>query len=467
MRNLQPCSVILKGLRSPSLDGVSILKKAGVSSDLAERLIRTDAGRQAVVSLETLERLVRGFDHFVSEEVLPRIGDPSYRFVPPPGVTDQSGRGGEACETLRRILEGPSGPALVKIADSVREAEPEMVEIPSGYTSLGSEMILKPEENGLPYLWWFSTFDMARTPVTNRQYRSLARLGIVPELQEPPWGLLDDWPAVKVGWDGARQFARGLSILTGQDPARWFRPPFEFEFERAARGGGEDLFTYWLSQGMPSYFAEEGLVSRFENPINGPPSRQVFGTGTVKFHNRPKLLDDLLRDHNKERKRWNDFDEGASSLEIVAWHVYGTAGGGLYPSHARYGIDPDPKLPWWQFWKPKLGPGDVYDKPPNPFDLRMMCGGVRQMTTGLWRVPDPTEGGEARRVFLRQVEDLRRKGSFRTRPVLKAGSWAEKDVRRLMAAGEEPYAGADLFTGFRLARGGLGMLDGVRIAGEI
>jgi formylglycine-generating enzyme required for sulfatase activity len=110
----------------------------------------------------------------------------------------------------------------------------DMVAIPSGWFSMGWSQGRRGE--GPPHRVWIDAFDIARAPVTNRDYSIfLESTGVEP----PPWWRdprfsHPEQPVVGVSWYEAAAYC---AWLTREQAGRVHRLPTEAEWERAARGG--------------------------------------------------------------------------------------------------------------------------------------------------------------------------------------------------------------------------------------
>jgi len=134
------------------------------------------------------------------------------------------------------------------------ECPPELVSVPGGLLTMGSEHGRPDERPRHPVL--VAAFRLARTPVTRAQYRVFLERT---HATTPPWwgdpAFCDPaQPVVGVNWFEAQAYAAWLG-------ASW-RLPSEAEWEWAARGGLEDAATAWGAVLPP------GEVP--EGPLSGP-----------------------------------------------------------------------------------------------------------------------------------------------------------------------------------------------------
>lgn len=117
---------------------------------------------------------------------------------------------------------------------------PVLRHVPAGWFRMGDDTG-RPDERPAHSVWTASVL-VARTPVTNAAYaRFLAATG-----HEPPRFWADprfnapEQPVVGVSWLDAVAYCDWLSRATGSP----FRLPTEAEWERAARGGRDDLYPW-------------------------------------------------------------------------------------------------------------------------------------------------------------------------------------------------------------------------------
>jgi formylglycine-generating enzyme required for sulfatase activity len=131
--------------------------------------------------------------------------------------------------------------------------------VPGGRFRMGSETA-RPDEQPV-HDAEVSSFRMAITPVTVRQYAEFLATG--PVASPPPWWNDPDFcdpeqPVVGVSWFDAEAFAAWLADRTGE---AW-RLPTEVEWERAASGGRDGPATAW-GDTLPPNEVPEG-------PLRGP-----------------------------------------------------------------------------------------------------------------------------------------------------------------------------------------------------
>lgn len=120
-------------------------------------------------------------------------------------------------------------------------AEPSLIPIPAGWFSMGSELGQAAE---FPiHRVWLDPFAMAATQVTVAEYaRFLQATGNTPppKFGDPSFSHPQQ-PVVAVSWFQAAAYCAWLSTTTGSP----YRLPTEAEWERAARGGVEQLLFPW------------------------------------------------------------------------------------------------------------------------------------------------------------------------------------------------------------------------------
>mgnify|MGYP001331369999 CR=1 FL=1 len=130
--------------------------------------------------------------------------------------------------------------------------DPECVRIPAGDFLMGCGE--GRDEEKPVHRVWVDEFELAVFQVRNRDYAAfLSATGYPP----PPQWTHPDFnqprqPVVAVNWFEAVKYCEWLSGLTG----RHYRLPTEAEWERAARGGREELLYVWgneLPEAWPSY----------------------------------------------------------------------------------------------------------------------------------------------------------------------------------------------------------------------
>ncbi len=117
-------------------------------------------------------------------------------------------------------------------------------------------------------------FFMARTPITQAQWRAVADYPTVERDLDPEPSHFkgDNRPVEQVSWDDATEFCRRLSQRTG----RIYRLPSEAEWEYACRAGTKTPFHFGetLSDELANYCAQD-------KEINGTLYKGVYGRGLL------------------------------------------------------------------------------------------------------------------------------------------------------------------------------------------
>jgi formylglycine-generating enzyme required for sulfatase activity len=132
----------------------------------------------------------------------------------------------------------------------VKPFEPEMVLIPAGEFTMGSDPSLDQEvvdEEQPQRTLYLPDYYLAKTPVTNAQYAAFVQAtGHHPPKHwiggQPPTGK-EDHPVVYVSWHDAVAYCHWLAEETGQP----YRLPSEAEWEKGARGSDGRIYS-WGSQ---------------------------------------------------------------------------------------------------------------------------------------------------------------------------------------------------------------------------
>jgi formylglycine-generating enzyme required for sulfatase activity len=141
-----------------------------------------------------------------------------------------------------------------------------LVAIPAGWFWMGSDT--GPPAERPRHRVWVAAFAIGPHPVTNGEYAAFVRAtGTRPApFATDPRFADSRQPVVGVSWDEAVAYCAWLTRATG----RPHRLPTEAEWERAARGGLDDLRYPWGDAAPESCFPEASL------PLPGPP---VVGGG--------------------------------------------------------------------------------------------------------------------------------------------------------------------------------------------
>jgi len=130
--------------------------------------------------------------------------------------------------------------------------EPRLVRIPEGWFLMGSDA---GQECERPiHRVWIDAFLLAATQVTNAEYDRFvsATANPAPPFRQDPNFSHPAQPAAGVSWQEAALYCDWLNAQTG----RRYRLPTEAEWERAARGSGEQKKFPWGDeppQSLPDY----------------------------------------------------------------------------------------------------------------------------------------------------------------------------------------------------------------------
>ena len=138
-----------------------------------------------------------------------------------------------------------------------------MVLIPEGHFLMGSE---GGQNNEKPvHRVWVGAFEMAVTPVTNREYlRFVSQTAHPPRYIDDPRFDHPDQPVVAVSWYDAISYCERMSVESG----RQYRLPTEAEREKAARGGLERKLYPWGDEFPPETdHYERGWKTDRPNPV--------------------------------------------------------------------------------------------------------------------------------------------------------------------------------------------------------
>lgn len=130
---------------------------------------------------------------------------------------------------------------MTLIACRVPITEPFLIHIAAGWFSMGSD-VGQTEERPVHRVC-LDSFAMAATEVTIEEYaRFLGATGNVPpSYSSHPLFSHPQQPVVAVSWFDAVAYCAWLSSVTGSH----YRLPTEAEWERAARGGAEQMLFPW------------------------------------------------------------------------------------------------------------------------------------------------------------------------------------------------------------------------------
>jgi len=137
------------------------------------------------------------------------------------------------------LLSGPTWiggletPASTPSAASPDKAGTEWVTVPGGSFTMGDKGDVSDAVPAHPVN--VRTFQMARTLVTNKQYRACVQAGACSPIRIQSPATRDDQPVLNVTWDQARAYSAWVGG----------RLPTEAEWEFAARSGGKERAYPW------------------------------------------------------------------------------------------------------------------------------------------------------------------------------------------------------------------------------
>jgi len=150
------------------------------------------------------------------------------------------------------MLYGVTVPPSTPRTGPANWIEPELVSIPEGWFTMGSEA---GQDNERPvHRVWIDEFLSASCQVTNAEYQKFLQSAQTPPppfWQDPNFNHPQQ-PVVGVSWFDAVQYCDWISDLTKHP----YRLPTEAEWERAARGGVDGKLFPWGDdppQSLPDY----------------------------------------------------------------------------------------------------------------------------------------------------------------------------------------------------------------------
>lgn len=129
-------------------------------------------------------------------------------------------------------------------AEARLDYEPETVLVPAGAFCMGDRDAAEPWKQHSVTL---PAYRVGIYPVTNAQYAEFVRSHPAHRPMQAGWAYTEpprdrlDHPVVGIGWADAQAYCRWLSEVTG----RGYRLPSEAEWEKAARGAGDDRAYPW------------------------------------------------------------------------------------------------------------------------------------------------------------------------------------------------------------------------------
>lgn len=154
--------------------------------------------------------------------------------------------------------------------------ELDMVLVPGGIFLMGSpEDELERSNDEALHEVNVPNFIMGRYPITQAQWRSVARLEPVErELEADPSNFEGDGrPVEQVSWEDATEFCQRLSNHTGRD----YRLPSEAEWEYACRAGKSTPFYYGKT--LTSKLANYHCSNTYDNGPAGEPIGETSPVG--------------------------------------------------------------------------------------------------------------------------------------------------------------------------------------------
>jgi formylglycine-generating enzyme required for sulfatase activity len=157
------------------------------------------------------------------------------------------------------------------------QVELDMVLIPAGRFEMGSpaDEPERRDSEGPQHLVMVPTFFMGRTPITQAQWRQVARLAKVKtELEEKPSRAEgDNRPVERVSWDDATEFCARLSRYTKRE----YGLPSEAEWEYACRAETTTAFHFGetIDAEVANYQAQDEKIGDITYP--GKYGRGKFG----------------------------------------------------------------------------------------------------------------------------------------------------------------------------------------------
>jgi formylglycine-generating enzyme required for sulfatase activity len=211
------------------------------------------------------------------------------------------------------------------------KVELDMVLIPTGRFEMGSpaDEPERRDSEGPQHLVTVPTFFMGRTPITQAQWRQVAKLPKVKtKLKEKPSRFEgDNRPVERVSWDDATEFCARLFRYTKRE----YRLPSEAEWEYACRAGTTTAFHFGetISTDLANYCGtneEYGAYGRGEKGVYGKETNDVglFSPNQFGLHDMHGNVWEWCMDdwHDNYEKAPNDGSAWLKNVKTASSKVF-------------------------------------------------------------------------------------------------------------------------------------------------